>query len=345
MLNGWLPLFVFILLAGIFVGGIVEVSNILVDFNTNHFDPIYYSTTGYPEFWESVYRNSIEHFSEVWGKVGPLYFFLIQINDWEVDLSSQSKLCAESGFIRKSNSELKKEYCRIVNRSEKHSVNWEDGNHGMSWSLNPDAMTITMTMSPYRDPIQFVIGPIHEYMHAYQTVYGYSEKAVASNQMGQSLWRGPSWWMEGSATFVSALYCYQNPVLFENIADWWDWEAYSRDLNTHLDNYKGARKTIRQGSTYNDWNLLENENLVHEIIYSGGSIACVFLIQQCRSLQKFMEIFPLIPEIGWGEAFKKNFGMPVEAFYMKFQKFVTNAKVSKETPSEKESWCGFLKER
>ncbi len=108
-------MFVFILLAGIFVGGIVEVSNILVDFNTNHFDPIYYSMTGYPGFWESVYRNSIEHFSEVWGKVGPLYFFLIQINDWEVDLSSQSKLFAESGFVRKSNSGLKKEYRRIVN--------------------------------------------------------------------------------------------------------------------------------------------------------------------------------------------------------------------------------------
>ena len=217
-----------------------------------------------------------------------------------------------------------------------------------SWyelELNPNTVVITMTMSLYQDPIQFVIGPIHEYMHAYQTVYGYSEKAVASNQMGQSLWRGPSWWMEGSATFVSSLYCYQNPVLFEDITDRWDWEAYSRDLNTHLNNYKKSRKTIQQGATYDDWNLLENKNLVHEIIYSGGSIACVFLIQQCRSLQKFMEIFPLIPEIRWGEAFKKNFGMPVEAFYMKFQKFVANAKVSKETPSEKESWCGFLKER
>ena len=83
---------------------VLEVPNILVDFYTNHFDPIYYSTTGYPGFWESVYRNSIEHFSEVRGKVGPLYFFLIQINDWEVDLSSQSKLCAKSGFVRKSNS-------------------------------------------------------------------------------------------------------------------------------------------------------------------------------------------------------------------------------------------------
>jgi len=93
--------FVCICIAG--RGEILEVPNILVDFYTNHFDPIYYSMTGYPGFWESVYRNSIEHFSEVWGKVGPLYF-LIQINDWEVDLSSQSKLCAKSGFVRKSNS-------------------------------------------------------------------------------------------------------------------------------------------------------------------------------------------------------------------------------------------------
>ena len=75
-------------------------------------------------------------------------------------------------------------------------------------------MVITMTMSAYQDPIQFVIGAIHEYMHAYQTAYGYSGKAVVTNQMGQSLWRGLSWWMEGSAIFISGLYCYQNPVLF-----------------------------------------------------------------------------------------------------------------------------------
>ena len=54
-----------------------------------------------------------------------------------------------------------------------------------------------------------------------------------------------------------------------------------------------------QDSPYNDWNLLENESLVHEIIYSGGNVACVVLAQQCKSLQKFMEIFPLISEMGW----------------------------------------------
>ena len=31
-------------------------------------------------------------------------------------------------------------------------------------------------------------------------------------------------------------------LLFENIMDWWDWEAYSRDLNTHFDDLKKNRK-------------------------------------------------------------------------------------------------------
>ena len=92
-----------------------------------------------------------------------------------------------------------------------------------------------------------------------------------------------------------------------------------------------------QDSPYNDWNLLENESLVHEIIYSGGNVACVFLAQQCKSLQKFMEILPLISEMGWEKAFEKNFGMSVEEFYVKFYEFATNAKVSKEIPSSKES--------
>ena len=31
--------------------------------------------------------------------------------------------------------------------------------------------TITMTMSPIRDALQFVIGPLHEYTHALQTAH------------------------------------------------------------------------------------------------------------------------------------------------------------------------------
>ena len=56
---------------------------------------------------------------------------------------------------------------------------------------------------------------------------------------------------------------------------------------------------------------------------------CV-LAPQCKSLQQFMEILPLISEMGWEKAFEKNFGMSVEEFYIKSYEFTTNAKVSKE---------------
>ena len=157
-------------------------------------------------------------------------------------------------------------------------------------------MLITITMSPYRDPIQFVLGPIHEYMHAYQTAHGFQSKAVDSNQMGQSLWRGPSWWMEGSATLVSSLYCCQNSELFDNIDERWDWKSLSRDLNQRLENYNQVGRTITDGITHNDWQILKEEDLVSQVIYDGGNTACVLLLKKCGSLQNFMAVFDLIPE-------------------------------------------------
>ena len=48
-----------------------------------------------------------------------------------------------------------------------------------------------MTMSPIRDALQFVIGPLHEYTHALQTAHGYAAEAIDGNQMGHSRWTGP----------------------------------------------------------------------------------------------------------------------------------------------------------
>ena len=181
-------------------------------------------------------------------------------------------------------------------------------------------------------------------MHAYQTAYGFQSKAVDSNQMGQSLWRGPSWWIEGSASLVSSLYCYQNSELFDNLDEWWDWESLSRDLNQRLGNYTQAGRTITDGITHNDWQMLEEEDRVSQVIYDGGNTACVLLLKKCGSLQNFMAVFDLIPELGWEQAFEKHFKLTVEEFYTELGVFVAEAKVSIERPSEKGAWCGFLKE-
>ena len=317
------------------------VDTSLDEFVTNHFKPVYYVTSGYPEFWQLVYQETIKHFSDKWGQVGPLYFFLIQTNSWHHIANSKQKEIKELKSIQKPNVELKQEYNHIINQNQE--INWDSGEHGLSWSINPKAMLIAMTMSPYEDSIQFVLGPIHEYMHAYQTAYGFQPKAVDSNQMGQALWRGPSWWMEGSATLVSSLYCYQHPELFDKIDDWWDWESLSRDLNHRLKNYKQSGRRITDGVTHNDWQMLEEENLVSQVIYDGGNTACVLLLKKCGSLQNFIAVFDLIPELGWETAFQKHFNLTVEEFYTELEEFVIEAKVSLEKPSGKEDWCGFLK--
>ena len=117
----------------------------------------------------------------------------------------------------------------------------------------------------------------------------------------------------------------------------------SRDLNQRLENYKQVGRTITDGLTHNDWQMLE-EDRVSQVIYDGGNTACVLLLKKCGSLQNFMAVFDLIPELGWEQAFEKHFKLTVEELYTELGVFVAAAKVSIERPSEKGAWCGFLKE-
>ena len=96
-------------------------------------------------------QDTMQHFSHNWGQVGPLYFFLIQTSNWRPVTNRSPETLRKSKFIQKPTAELKREYTRIINQNQE--INWDSGQHSLSWSLNPTAMFITMTMSPYRDPI------------------------------------------------------------------------------------------------------------------------------------------------------------------------------------------------
>ena len=114
-----------------------------------------------------------------------------------------------------------------------------------------------------------------------------------------------------------------------------DWKSLSQDLNQRLENYNQVGRTITDGITHNDWQMLE-EDRVSQVIY--------LLLKKCGSLQAFMAVFDLIPELGWEQAFEKHFKLTVEEFYTELEVFVAEAKASVERPSEKEAWCSFLKE-
>ncbi len=298
-------------------------------------------TDGYPELWRTVYRETLEHFSAKWGTVGPLHVFLIENSDWKLPEGVEKK---NPQKLDKSQKELRRLCCKLQgDDSDGRRLDWKTGNHWAGWSIKPPALTITMTMSPYRDPEQFVIGPLHEYFHAYQTAYGYSKEAVHGNRMGQSLWRGPAWWSEGSATLIAALHCHRHPELFKRLEKPYSWEAFGREMNRNLKMYRKSATDISKGVTYDDWNRLERDKLVHPVIYAGGSAACALLLKKAGALERFMEFFPLVPRLGWKGAFEKHFKITLEEFYKEFEEFSRAAGDQLSDDPSTEGWCDFLK--
>ena len=68
--------------------------------------------------------------------------------------------------------------------------------------------------------------------------------------------------------------------------------------------------------------------------------ACALLLKKSGSLKRFMDFFPLVPELGWEGAFEKHFGVTLEEFYKEFDKFASTATQADPT---KGIWCDFLK--
>lgn len=304
----------------------------------------FHCTDGYPERWRAVYRQTLEHFSAKYGRVGPQHVFLIENADWKLPEGIEKTDAQKLDELEESQKELKRLFCRLQgDDSDGGRLDWKTGNHWAGWSIRPPKLMITMTMSPYRDGEQFVIGPIHEYMHSIQTAYGYEKEAVHGNRMGQSRWTGPAWWREGSAVLVAGLYCYRHPELFRKLKKTYSWEAFRREMNRNLKIYRKAGTNIRQGVTHDDWGRLEKAKLAGPVIYAGGSAACALLLRKAGSLQRFMEFFDLVARLGWQGAFEKHFGLTLGEFYKEFDKFAKTGADRLETDPPKGSWCDSLK--
>lgn len=303
-------------------------------------DITFHTTVDYPARWLNVYKNTLDHFAKRWGKVGPTHIFLIENDDWPGTKNDDAK----KKRLKESQERLRRTFCELHgDDSNGEHLDWQTGNHWTSWSLKPANLAITMTMTPHRDGEQFVIGPIHEYMHAIQTVYGFASEAIAGNKMGQALWTGPAWFREGSAVIVAALYAYLHPELFKGFENPFSWQKFVRELNRNLGLFQKAKTQLREGVTHNDWQRLEPQKLVYPVIYCGGSIACAMLLKRAGSLQAFMGFFQHVLKLGWKVAFEKHFGLTLAAFYKEFETAVSSAKVKIERDETSPDWFEFLK--
>ena len=300
----------------------------------------FHVTDGYTQRWRKVYESTLQQFSARWGRVGPTHIFLIENDDWDPQPTSPAKATR----LKTSQRKLKQTFAQLQGHgSDGSRLEWDTGKHWASWSIQPARLMITMTMSPYRDAEQFVIGPIHEYMHALQTAHGYAQEAIDGNRMGHSLWTGPAWWREGSAVLVSYLYSYQTPKLFESMERNLSWRRLSDEMNRNLDLYQKAETSIRKGVTHDDWQRLEAQQRVHPVVYAGGSVACAHLLKRAGSLKKFMQFLPKVAQQGWQPAFENHFGISLERFYGQFEKQAAAAQPRQHQPPTDGNWCHFMK--
>ena len=317
-----------------------EQEKVVPQYTTKDSEIQFYTTVDYPQRWKQIYSNTLDHFSKRWGKVGPTHIFLIENEDWPGQKRTPEKIAA----LKKSQKELRRVFCKLHGQdSDGEHLDWQTGNHWTSWSLKPANCAITMTMSPERDGEQFVVGPIHEYMHAIQIAFGFGKEAIAGNQMGHALWTGPAWFREGSAVIVAALYAHLHPELFKGLEQTYTWRKFSREMNRSLGLFQKAKTQLKTGVTHNDWQHLEPRKLVYPVIYCGGSIACGLLLKKSGSLEEFMKFFPLVPTLGWQLAFEKHFGLTLGAFYKEFETEVGDAEIKNQDKNESKDWFEFLK--
>ena len=142
---------------------------------------------------------------------------------------------------------------------------------------------------------------------------------------------------------VAALYSYQHPELFDELDQPFAWGRFSDEMNRNLDFYQKSKTSISEGATHDDWQRLEQDNLVHQVIYAGGSVACALLLKEAGSLESFMEFFPLVPTLGWRGAFEEHFNTGLEEFYQVFEEAARTATVQRNAELLSENWCGFLR--
>ena len=114
-------------------------------------------------------------------------------------------------------------------------------------------------------------------------------------------------------------------------------------MNRNLDLYQKAGTSLRSGVTHDDWQRLEATQLVHPVVYAGGSVACAHLLKRAGSLDKFMKFLPKVAKLGWKPAFEEHFGISLNKFYDQFAKDVASAKPRQHQPPSEDNWCYFMK--
>lgn len=162
---------------------------------------------------------------------------------------------------------------------------------------------------------------LHEYIHTYQNNYTIWGNDIAAENAGrvEDYSPGPVWLEEGVAEYLALRIMYQET----------NYPSFISKMKENLVSARWIKKT--HGLTLKDVATRQGQARVNKICdgcggrlyYDTAAWAMLYLESLVGEDKLIKQYYPQIPYLGWKKAFKKAFGMSINQFYTKVNRFIS----------------------
>ena len=164
-------------------------------------------------------------------------------------------------------------------------------------------------------------GTLHEYIHTYQNNYDIwgTDYSPGNAERVEAYSPGPIWLEEGVAEYLALRIMYQET----------NYPSFISKMKENLVSARWIKKT--HGLTLKDVATRQGQARVNKICdgcggrlyYDTAAWAMLYLESLVGEDKLIKQYYPQIPYLGWKKAFKKAFGMSINQFYTKVNRFMS----------------------
>jgi hypothetical protein len=155
---------------------------------------------------------------------------------------------------------------------------------------------------------------LHEYIHLVQKGYGAPSKYTTGGDRNEN-WRfgGPRWWREGSADWITLVYCKSNDIQIDDTLETRIAAAKDGYLSACQRCVRdGKQITIREIITPNltdnpEWRYVDECDIYYSHVYQGGLLAIDFLLKNTRDESGLTSIINMIKDVRTQDDWEKAF--------------------------------------
>jgi hypothetical protein len=246
-----------------------------------------------------------------WGNYGPLQWWIVGNSENEA-AGLEEYYCVIESKQRSMGDENREKigfgYC--MERDHNIVSYAKEGGAGLSTDrdkhLDESLFVVTMaSKNPYPNHADYEITIFHEYFHVYQNAHVMTEDG---DERRKILGNEAVWWMEGGAEYMGQL-LYSRVYPEENDQEHEEWFTLEERMGWKIE----AKNELILGERMEDIMYGERQNVGYDL----GAWATALLIHK-YSEEAYLSLYDDIEEIGFEEAFAKNFGVSLEEFLDEF---------------------------